>query len=115
MTSRPPVIFASTLHFDARVVWKPKYHVLDVASRTSFNLATLEEVEPCKPPIRRRPEETPRQFIVRAMRDYHAYTVPVRWLADLDAIPEADTGEPQSGYLVPVDILPAEGGHAQRN
>jgi hypothetical protein len=46
---------------------------------------------------------TTRQFIERAMRENHGYTVPERWLADLDAIPDGDTGEPQSGYLVGTD------------
>lgn len=34
------------------------------------------------------------------MRENHGYTVPQDWLADLDAIPDGDTGEPPSGYLV---------------
>jgi len=62
-----------------------------------------EEIRPCRPPIRRRPTETVRQFIERAMAENHGYTVPTRWLADLDGIPDEDTGEPQSGYLVGVD------------
>jgi hypothetical protein len=82
--------------------WKPKYHVLETSSHGSFNMATLDEHESCIPPIRRQPQETVRQYIERAMRDYGGYTVPQRWLADLDAIPDEDTGEPQSGYLVPV-------------
>ena len=85
-----------------RARWKPKYHVLETSSHGSFNMATLDEHESCIPPIRRRPQETVRQYIERAMRDYGGYTVPQRWLADLDAIPDEDTGEPQSGYLVPV-------------
>ena len=85
--------------FGGRAEWKPKYHVLYVISSGSFNLAALDRVEPCVPPIRRRPTETTRQFIERAMRENHGYTVPQRWLADLDAIPDGDTGEPQSGYL----------------
>jgi hypothetical protein len=90
----------SALCFGGRAEWKPKYHVLYVISSGSFNLATLDEVEPCKSPIRRRPTETTRQFIERAMRENHGYTVPASWLADLDAIPDGDTGEPESGYLV---------------
>src|SRR4029077_20223560 len=69
----------------------------------SVNLATLDQVQPCKPPIRRRSTETVRQFIQRAMRENHGYTVPARWLADWDAIPDGDTGEPKSGYLVGVE------------
>jgi hypothetical protein len=98
--------------FGGYAEWKPKYHVLYVISSGSFNLATLDKVEPCKPPIRRRPTETARQFIERAMRENHGYTVPARWLADLDAIPDGDTGEPESGYLVgietPTDPTPLE-------
>src|SRR6185503_13316511 len=74
--------------------------VLYVISSGSFNLATVAKVEPCAPAIRRRTTETTRQFIERSMRENHGYTVPQRWLADLDAIPDGDTGEPQSGYLV---------------
>ena len=49
-----------------RAAWKPKHHVLYVILSGSFNLATLDEGEPCKPPIRRQPTETTRQFIERA-------------------------------------------------
>jgi hypothetical protein len=93
----------SALRFGGYAEWKPQFHVLDVISGGSFNLAALDRVEPCVPPIRRRPTETTRQFIERAMRENHGYTVPERWLADLDAIPDGDTGEPQSGYLVGTD------------
>ena len=98
----------SALCFGGRAEWKPKYHVLYVISGGSFNLATLDKVELCKPPIRRRPTETTRQFIERAMRENHGYTVPQHWLADLDVIPDGDTGEPQSGYLVGVDTPTAQ-------
>ena len=77
--------------------------MLYVISGGSFNLATLDSVKPCVPPIRRRPTETTRQFIERAMRENHGYTVPEEWLADLDAIPDGDTGEPESGWVVGVD------------
>jgi hypothetical protein len=97
-----PEHLRSALRFGGYAEWKPKYHVLYVISSGSFNLATLDQVEPCKPPIQRRPEETVRQYIERAMRDYGGYTVPQRWLADLNAIPVAATGEPQSGYPLAV-------------
>jgi hypothetical protein len=89
----------SAVGLGGRAEWRPKYHVLYVISGGSFNLATLYQVEPCIPPIRRRPTETVRQFIERAMRENHGYTMPEHWLADLDAIPD-DDGEPKSGYLV---------------
>jgi hypothetical protein len=93
----------SALRFGGYAEWKPQFHVLDASSSGSFNLAALDRVKPCVPPIRRRPTETTRQFIERAMRENHGYTVPQRWLADLDAIPDGDTGEPQSGYMVGTD------------
>jgi len=40
----------SALRFDSSVEWKPKYHVLDVISSGLFNVARLDQVEPCKPP-----------------------------------------------------------------
>jgi len=119
-----PSQLRSALRYGARAEWKPKYHVLYVISSSWFNLATLDKVEPCKPPIRRRPTETTRQFIERAMRENYGYTVPARWLADLDAIPDGDTGEPESGSLVgiqtptdptllkPVPPKPRTPGHA---
>ena len=97
-----PDSLRSALCFGGYAEWKPKYHVLYAISGRPFNLATLDRVEPCRPPIQRQPNETVRQYIERAMRDYGGLTVPQRWLADLDAIPDEDTGEPQSGYLVPV-------------
>jgi hypothetical protein len=93
----------SALCFGGCAEWKPRYHVLNVISSGSFNLATLDKQEPCKLPMRRRPTETTRQFIERAMRENHGYTVPARWLSDLDAIPDGDTGEPESGYLVGIE------------
>jgi hypothetical protein len=100
----------SALRVGGYAEWKPQFYVLDVSSSGSFNLATLDKVEPCVPAIRRRPTETTRQFIERSMRENHGYTVPQHWLADLDAIPDGDTGEPQSGYLVGVDRHPNRSG-----
>jgi hypothetical protein len=94
-----PDCLRSALRFGGRAEWKPKYHVLYVISSGSFNLAALARVTPRVPPIRRRPTETTRQFIERAMRENHGYTVPEHWLADLDAVPDGDTGEAKSGYL----------------
>ncbi len=105
----------SALCFGGRAVWKPKYHVLYVISSGSFNLATLDKVAPCRPPIHRRPTETTRQFIERAMRENHGYTVPARWLADLDAVPDGDTGEPESGYLVPMPLEPFLPNHGRQD
>ena len=87
----------SALIFGGRAEWKPRYHVLYVISSGSFNLATLDKVEPCDRAIRRRPTETTREFIERAMGENHGYTVPQHWLADLDAIPDGDTGNHNPG------------------
>jgi hypothetical protein len=62
----------TALRYGGRAEWRPKYHVLYVISGGSFNLATLDQVEPCKPPVHRRPTETTRQFIERAMRENQA-------------------------------------------
>ena len=73
--------------------WKPKYHVLSVVSGGLFSLASPGKVTPCVPPISRHPAESTRQFIERAMRGYYGYTVPARWLVDLDAVPDGDTDD----------------------
>ncbi len=41
----------SALCFGGRAEWKPKYHVLYVISSGSFNLATLDTVEPVQRPF----------------------------------------------------------------
>lgn len=76
-----------------RAEWRPRIHLLHVASGM-VNLADLDRVVPCVPPIRRRPSETVRQYLDRAMRENHGYTVPQHWLADLDAVPDGDTDNP---------------------
>lgn len=83
-----------------QALWKPRFHVLASASGGLLCLGDPAKAAPCVPPIRRRPTETVRGYIQRAMRENHGYTVPERWLADLDAIPDDNGGEPQSGYLV---------------
>ncbi len=42
----------SALCLGGRAEWRPKYHVLYVISGGSLNLATLDQVQPCKPPDR---------------------------------------------------------------
>ncbi|MDD7811569.1 hypothetical protein PP713_03200 [Mycobacterium sp. CSUR Q5927] len=86
-----------------RAVWRPRFRVLTPESGQMLCLGDPAKAAPCVPPIRRRPNETVRQYIERAMRENHGYTVPQHWLADLDAIPDGDTGEPQSGYLVGIN------------
>lgn len=83
-----------------RAVWRPRFHVLALASGVELNLGAPEEVTPCLPPIHRGPAETVRRYIERAMRENHGYTVPQSWPADLDAFPDGDAGEPKSGVPV---------------
>ena len=87
----------SGLIFGGRAEWKPKYHVLYVISSGSFNLATVDKVEPCVPAIRRRPTETTRQFIGRAMRRTTATRSPSTGWLDLDAIPDGAPGNRSPG------------------
>ena len=63
----------------------------------------LETAWPGAQLVNRR-DMTTRQFIERAMRENHGYTVPARWLSDPDAIPGGETGEPESGYLAGIDL-----------
>ena len=69
----------------------------------SFNLATLDRWSPAsrrsvgdrlRPPGSSSSGRCGRTTATR---------FPQRWLADLDAIPDGDTGEPESGYLVGID------------
>lgn len=94
--------------FGGYAEWKPKFHALYVVSAGWFNVAVSQRVKPCVPPARPRPNETTGQFIERAMRENHGYTIPLRWLDDLDAIPDGDAGEPTSGYLVGTNDLPSD-------
>lgn len=82
-----------------QAVWRPRFRMLAPASGGRLFLAAPAKAAPCVPPIRRRPDETVRQYIERAMRENHGYTVPRHWLADLDAIPNGDSDEPQSGCV----------------
>lgn len=84
----------------SRALWRPKFHVLSPTMGGMLCLGDPAKAAPCVPPIRRRADETVRQYIERALRENHGYTVPQRWLADLDAVPDGDAGEPQSGNLV---------------
>ena len=86
-----------------RAVWKPRFHVLAVPAPSGYLLAVLDKRTPCHPGARQAPGESASDFLARAMRENHGYTVPASWLADLDAVPDGDTGEPKSGYLVGIE------------
>ena len=93
----------SALCFGGRAEWKPKYHVLYVISSGSFNLALLTRWSPANRPYAGDRPRPPGSSSSAPCAENHGYTVPARWLADLDAIPDGDTGEPESGYLVGID------------
>jgi hypothetical protein len=63
-----------------RGVWKPRFHVLAVPGPSGylFNLAALDERTPCHPGARQAPGESTSDFLVRAMREDHGFTVPGR-------------------------------------
>ena len=102
----------SALRYGGRGEWLPKYHVLYMISIGQFNLSPLTRVAPCVPPARRRAAETTAEFISRAARENHGYTVPMRSLTDPDAIPVGETGQPTSGYLVGYRKPPIRPGEA---
>lgn len=85
-----------------------KFRLLYVISVGMFHLGYPDRVQSCVPPARRRPGETAREFIERAQRENHGYTVPQRWLVDLDAVPDGEGGEPISGFMVGVEPSAAE-------
>ncbi|MGV0838463.1 hypothetical protein [Mycolicibacterium thermoresistibile] len=98
----------SAMRFGGRAEWYPKFRLLYVISVGMFHLGYPDRVQPCVPPARRRRGETAREFIERAMRENHGYTVPQRWLANLDAVPDGEGGEPKSGFLVGIKPSAAE-------
>ena len=69
-----------------RAVWKPRFHVLAVPAPSGylFSLAVLDKRTPCHPGARQAPGESASDFLARAMRENHGYTVPASWLADLE-------------------------------
>jgi hypothetical protein len=62
-----------------RAVWKPRFHVLAVPGPSGylFNLAALDKRTPCHPGARPAPGESTSDFVARAMREDHGFTVPL--------------------------------------
>ncbi|WP_156628659.1 hypothetical protein [Mycobacterium sp. 1274756.6] len=92
-----PQAMAEAQRFGGYAEWLPKWHVLYMVSIGGFNVATPGRIAACQPPLRRRPGETTRQLLDRAVRDHHGITIPARWLTDLDATPEDTDPHPRKG------------------
>jgi hypothetical protein len=73
-------------------VWKPRFHVLAVPGPSGylFNLAALDERTPCHPGARQAPGESTPDFLARAMREDHGFTVPGRSLLASDVVEDQE-------------------------
>jgi hypothetical protein len=71
-----------------RVVSKPRFHVLAVPGPSGylFNLAGLDQRTPCHPGAQQAPGEPTPDFLARAMREDHGFTVPGRSLLAPEAV-----------------------------
>jgi len=71
-----------------RGIWKPRFHVLAVPGPSGylFNLAALDERTPCHPSARQAPGESTPDFLARAMREDHGFTVPGRSIFAPDVV-----------------------------
>ena len=78
-----------------RAVWKPRFHVLAVPRPSGylFSLATLDERTPCHPGARQAPGESIYDFLARAAREDHGFTVPGRSLPAADVLGERRDNE----------------------
>ncbi len=82
---------------DRRADWKPRFHVLAVPGPSGylFNLAALHQRTPCHPGARRAAGEPTSDFVVRAAREDHGVTVPLRSLLAPDVAAGQEKNEPQ--------------------
>jgi hypothetical protein len=74
---------------DLPVVWsKPEWHVVSFSARGRglFSLAALDERTLCHPGARQAPGESTADFVARAIREDHGYTVPLRSLLAPDVV-----------------------------
>jgi hypothetical protein len=72
----------------AVVWWLPEWHVLSFSAHGggSFSLAAFDERTWCHPGARQAPGESTSDFVVRAMREDHGFTVPGRSLLAPDEV-----------------------------
>jgi hypothetical protein len=79
MWNHDPDRLRDAMDYQGRAVWKPRFHVLAVPGPSGylFNLAALDERTPCHPGARQAPGESTSDFVARAMREDHGFTVPL--------------------------------------
>jgi hypothetical protein len=88
MWNHDPDRLRDAVHYRGRGVWKPRFHVLAVPGPSGylFNLAALDQRTPCHPGARQAPGESTPDFLARAMREDHGFTVPGRSLLAPDVV-----------------------------
>ena len=76
------------VNYCGRAVWKPRFHVLAVPGPSGylFSLAALDQRRPCHPGARWASGESTSDFLARAMREDHGFTVPGRSLLGPDMV-----------------------------
>jgi hypothetical protein len=72
----------------AVVWWMPEWHVLSFSAHGGglFSLAALDKRTPCHPGARQAPGESTSDFVARAMREDHGFTVPSEGLLAPDVL-----------------------------
>jgi hypothetical protein len=82
---------------NAVVWWMPEWHVLSFSAHGGglFSLAPLDQRTPCHPGARQAPGEFTPDFLARATREDHGFTVPGRSIL----APDMEEGQP--AYLEP--------------
>jgi hypothetical protein len=76
------------LDYGGRAVWKPRFHVLAVPGPSGylFNLASSDKRTPCHLGARQAPGESTADFLARAMREDHGFTVRGRSILAPDVV-----------------------------
>jgi hypothetical protein len=90
----------SVLGSSCRAMWRPQFHVLVVPGPWGylFSLATPHQAKPCAPPAQRGVAETTPEYLARAVRDNHGYSVPMSLLTDEDDTPDGRVADPESRH-----------------
>jgi hypothetical protein len=79
----------------AVVWWLPEWHVLSFSAHGggSFSLAAFDDRTPCHPGARQAPGESASEFVARATREDHGFTVPGRSLFAPDGVEDRGNNE----------------------
>jgi hypothetical protein len=79
MWNHDPDRLQDVLDYAGRAVWKPRFHVLAVPGPSGylFNLAPSDKRTQCHPGARQARGESTLDFVVRAAREDHGFTVPL--------------------------------------